>query len=152
MLVGRGFDNDPEGSEEDIKQFIHNNSLNGNVMLTGYRTDIPELLAVMDVFCLTSLNEGLPISIIEAMASGLPIVGTDVHGIKNIVEHGENGFLVGPTDEPGLFEALRKLLFDSKTSLMFGKASQRIAGDRYSLDRCVSRYQDLFFRVSSLRS
>jgi|WetSurMetagenome_2_1015567.scaffolds.fasta_scaffold74387_1 L-malate glycosyltransferase len=151
ILIGRGFDNDPEGSEKEINKFINDNCLCDDVVLMGYRTDIPELLATMDVFCLTSLNEGLPISIIEAMASGLPIVGTDVHGIRSIVKHGENGFLVSPHDETSLCEALRKLLFDSRINLMFGTASQGIANDLYSIERCVNKYQDLFLKVFSAK-
>ena len=66
----------------------------------------------MDIFCLTSFKEGLPISLIEAMAAGLPIVGTDVEGIRDVISHNKNGFLIQLDDMDGLRSALQKLLHD----------------------------------------
>ncbi len=151
MLVGQGFEGDPEGSESEIREFVKNNSMGESVLFMGYRTDIPELLAIADIFCLTSLNEGLPISLIEAMAAGLPVVGTDVDGIRTIVKHGHNGFLVDPSDEASLNKALRALLCDAETRMMFGKVSRQFANKSYSIEHCAEQYQDVFLRVYTER-
>ena len=149
MFVGKGMKDDPESSEGEIRGFVRDHSMSENVMFMGSRADIPELLAVMDVFCLISLNEGLPISLIEAMAAGLPVIGSDVDGIRGIVKQGVNGILVGPSDEASLREALRSLLLNEKMRATFGHHSREIADKLYSLERCVRQYQDLFLRVSN---
>lgn len=147
MLVGQGFKGDPESSEDEINKFVKASGIGEDVLFMGYRTDVPELLAVMDIFCLTSLNEGLPISLIEAMATGLPIVGTDVNGIRGVVKHGVNGFLVDPWDSTGLQNALRALVDNKERRIAFGENSRKVAVQFYSIQRCVSQYQDLFFSL-----
>jgi glycosyltransferase involved in cell wall biosynthesis len=101
----------------------------------------------MDIFCLTSWKEGLPISLIEAMASGLPAVGTDVEGIRDIIIPGRNGFLVKPGDVKGLKEALSTLMRDNSLRLRLGAESRFLARNAYSLQQCVNQYQELFMSV-----
>lgn len=147
VLVGQGFKGDPEGSEDEINRFVKDNSMTDNVVFTGYRADIPELLAAMDVFCLTSLNEGLPISLIEAMAAGLPVVGTNVNGIRGLIKQGVNGFLVDPWDITGLENALRVLMGNDKIRRTLGENSRKMSEEFYSIQRCLSQYEDLFLRL-----
>jgi len=147
ILVGQGFTDDPENSEEDIRGFVQNNDMNENVIFTGFRRDIPELLAIMDIFCLTSFNEGLPISLIEAMAAGLPVVGTNVAGIRDVIKSGFNGFLVDFFSFDKLQNALRALLDNKEMRVTFGNNSRVLATESFSLRFCVDRYQDLFQRL-----
>ena len=72
--------------------------LDGNLILTGWRRDIPEIMASIDVFCLTSLWEGLPRTILEATSCGVPIVATDVGGNSEVIRDNINGYLVKPGD------------------------------------------------------
>lgn len=148
LLVGQGFDHDPDNSEPEVRAFIAANGLAKKVILTGYRPDVPDLLSLMDVFCLTSFNEGLPISLIEAMAAGLPVVGTDVDGIREVIVQGENGFLVPLGDPKSLKKALLTLLSDPELRRKFGNESLRTAKKCYSLDNCCGRYQELFLSIT----
>lgn len=143
LLIGRGF-NDPDNTEDEIRDFISAKGLSRKVVLLGQRSDIPELLQTMDVYCLTSFKEGLPISVIEAMASGLPIVGTDVEGIRDVVMSDHNGFLVDLNDVQGLKNALGRLLKDEELRRRFGDASRLAAMERYSLKKSIKEYEQLF--------
>jgi glycosyltransferase involved in cell wall biosynthesis len=144
LLVGQGLKQDRENTEPEIRAFITQNGLGGKVILAGYRSDIPDLLGVMDVFCLCSREEGLPISLIEAMAAGLPVVGTDVEGIRGVIDHERNGLLVGDQDVPALTAALLTLLRNGRLGQALGSAARVTVQDRFSLSRCVSEYQHLF--------
>ena len=96
LLVGRGFAGESDNTEDDLRLFVNNHRLAERVLFLGYRTDIPELLQVMDVFCLTSLREGLPIGLIEAMAAGLA-GGRNECGRDPRRDNAERGWNLGGT-------------------------------------------------------
>ncbi|MFZ3091289.1 MAG: glycosyltransferase [Nitrospirota bacterium] len=148
LLIGQGFENDPENTEAELRIFVDKNGLKEKVLFLGYRSDIPDLLNIMDIFCLTSFNEGLPISLIEAMAAGLPIVGTDVEGIRDTILHDKNGFLVKTDDIQGLKNVLYMLLKDESLRQRCGMKS-RLLSKEYSLEQCVNEYQDLFLTTAN---
>ena len=147
LLIGQGFKNDPDNSELEIRKFVEEKNLNDKIVFLGYRSDIPQLLSIMDIFCLTSFKEGLPISLIEAMAAGLPVVGTDVDGIRDVITPDKNGFLVKIGDVPSLKNSLNALIQDESLRRTFGRESRIAAEERYSLGRCILQYQDLFLSV-----
>ena len=144
LLIGQGFDGDKENSEAEIQHFINNQGLKNSVMLLGYRSDISSLLEIMDIFCLTSFKEGLPISFIEAKAAGLPVVGTDVEGIRNVIIHDKNGYLVPVDDKKSLKNSLLTLLQNESLRDKMGRESRVLAIQTYSLNSCINQYQDLF--------
>ena len=146
LLIGQGFKNDPENAEEELRNFVNEKGLNKKVLFLGYRSDISDLLSIMDIFCLTSFKEGLPLSLIEAMAAGLPIVGTDVEGIREVVLQNKNGFLVQIDDAEELRKALLNLLKNEPLKRRFGKESKFLSKE-YSLEQCVNKYQELFLTV-----
>ena len=152
LLIGQGFKDDPENTEAELRSFVNERALNKKVLFLGYRADIPSLLNIMDIFCLTSFNEGLPISLIEAMAAGLPVVGTDVLGIRDTIIHDKNGFLVKTDDIHGLKNVLYILLKDEPLRQRFGMES-RLLSKGYSFEQCVNEYQNLFLTaiVENLR-
>jgi glycosyltransferase involved in cell wall biosynthesis len=82
------------------------------ILFLGQRGDIPDLLASCDVFVLPSLNEGLPLSVLEAMAAGRAVVATDAGGTREAITHDETGLLVPPADAAGLSAALRRMIGD----------------------------------------
>ncbi|HUL00447.1 MAG TPA: glycosyltransferase [Nitrospirota bacterium] len=149
LLVGQGFDFDPENSETEIRHFINEKGLTENVKMLGYRSDIPELLNVMDIFCLTSLKEGLPISLIEAMSAGRPVIGTDVEGIREVIIPGKNGFLVSTNDVVSFKKSLLALLNNEEMCHEMGNESRLLAANTYSLERCVRQYQDMFMTIKN---
>jgi len=147
IIVGQGFPGDPQGSERQIVEYIAANGMLECVRLLGHQRDVPELLQIMDLFCLVSYKEGLPISLIEAMASGLPVIGTEIDGIRGVIEQGVNGWLVAPDDIAGLTQALGRMLGDSERRRTMGQASRRLACERYSLDRCIGQTEGLFLSL-----
>lgn len=148
LIVGQGFAGEEDNTEAQIRSFIGENGLNGRVHLLGYRADIPDLLQALDVFCLVSRQEGLPIGLIEAMSTRLPVIGTDVPGIRDVIAAEEDGILVRLDDVDELESALLRLIDDASLRDRMGRAGRDKAVSRYSLRRCVAEYEDLFARVA----
>jgi glycosyltransferase involved in cell wall biosynthesis len=118
-----------------------------SVHLLGLRRDIPRQLCAFDVFLLTSLYEGLPIVLPEAMASGLPVVATAVGGVPKVVVEGETGFLVESGDEKALRDRVRQLRSDDELRSRMGQRAQELAHEHYSSERMVRDYLDLYKTV-----
>ena len=113
-----------------LERLIKKYNLGGKIILTGWRSDIPRILSAIDVFVLTSLWEGLPISVLEAMASSKPVVATNTGGIAEVVVENKTGFLVRPKDRRGLCEKLNVLLKDrSLRDYIGGNARQSLGQD-----------------------
>jgi glycosyltransferase involved in cell wall biosynthesis len=115
------------------------------VTLTGARSDVPALLAAFDVFALSSLTEGLPLAIPEAMATALPIVATAVGGLPSSVPP-QCGALVPACDESALGCALAGLMSDPARARAMGEAARRHALARFSIDRMTDAYEVLYRR------
>jgi glycosyltransferase involved in cell wall biosynthesis len=147
VIVGQGFAGDPEGSEHEIRGAIRAANLESRVDIIGYRSDVREVLRALDVFCLVSYREGLPLSLIEAMATGVPVVGTSVAGIRDVIQHGVTGLLVTPDDVPGLSGTLIRLIDDRSLRLRLATEAQRVARERYSFRRCIEDTQRFFRSV-----
>ncbi len=147
VFAGQGFPGDPESSEAEVRAFVRQHGLEERVSLLGYRPDVHDLLRALDVCCLVSYREGLPLSLIEAMATGLAVVGTDVPGIRDVIEPERNGLLVPPDDVAALAGALERLARDEALRDRLGRAGGRTAAERYSLARCVNDTERLFASV-----
>lgn len=109
---------------DEIEALHRRLQLGERVRLLGYRTDVADLLAAADVFILGSAYEGLPVSIMEAMAQGLPVVATAVGGVPEAVTDGETGRLVPPRDPRALAQALTQLAGDSDARLTMSTAAR----------------------------
>jgi glycosyltransferase involved in cell wall biosynthesis len=109
----------------------------------GYRHDVARLLAAADVFALPSHFEGLPMSVIEAMLTGLPVVATDVRGPREQVVEGVTGLLVPPGEDEPLAEALRRLAADPALRARMGEAGRARALERYTEAKVLARTLDL---------
>jgi glycosyltransferase involved in cell wall biosynthesis len=132
---------------KECRAFIGENSLEGKVFLLGFREDARALLHEMDVFVLISQFEGLPLTIIEAMHSALPIIATDVGGIRELVKNGINGFLIPEDDEERLFKKMQYLAKNLHARYRMGRESQKIAKKEYALEKMVEAYEDLYKEV-----
>lgn len=101
----------------------------------GYTADMPEALRCADIFCLpTYYREGVPKVLIEAAATGLPIVTSDLPGCRDVVRHGHNGLLVPPRDAVALEAALMRVLTDAEFRRQAGAASRQIAVEKYAVE------------------
>ena len=148
VLVGQGFPDDPENTEEEIRELIRKMNLSNQVRLLGYRKDVRDILQILDIFCLTSYREGLPLSAIEAMAAGLPVVGTQTDGIRVVVNSGRNGIMVDIDDEAELADALTRLVSDQALRIQMGNSAREDAEKYFSLDRFADEYSRLFSSLS----
>jgi glycosyltransferase involved in cell wall biosynthesis len=128
---------------EDIAAALAGMGLGPRLRLLGYREDVPAILAAADVFALPSHFEGLPMSVIEAMLTGLPVVATAIRGPREQVVDGETGLLVPPMRVPPLRDALARLAADPALRTRLGEAGRQRALALYDERRVVERTLDL---------
>lgn len=121
------------------------------VSLLPGRLDLLPLFHRSTLFVLSSLREGLPNVILEAMAAGLPVVATNVGGIPEVVENGRTGLLVPARDVRAMASALDGLLADEKLRITFGKAGRISVEEHYHCRRAVEKHEDLFERLLDQR-
>jgi glycosyltransferase involved in cell wall biosynthesis len=119
--------------------------LAGWVRFTGWRRDVHRIYADADIVALTSRSEGTPVSILEAMAAGRPVVATRVGGIPDLVEHERTGLLVPPGDEGALAEALERLLLRPEERDAMGAAAREVARRRFDVEKAALEL-DAFYR------
>jgi len=114
------------------------------VRFLGFRDEVPVVLAALDVFALSSLWEGLPLTILEAMAAGKPVVATSVNGVAEVVQHGRTGWLVSPQQVEQLAAHIVTLLRDPGIARSMGEAGRRRVRERFSIERTVAELSDLY--------
>jgi glycosyltransferase involved in cell wall biosynthesis len=117
--------------------------ISGQTIFAGHRTDVRELLGVLDVFCISSLYEGTPLALFEAMAAGKPIVSTAVDGCREVLTEGETGLLVPAADAASLARALERVLSDPALRAALAAAA-RAASRRYDVAACVDAMQAFY--------
>jgi glycosyltransferase involved in cell wall biosynthesis len=110
----------------------------------GERQDVRSELAGMDVFVLPSLWEGLPLALLEAMATALPVICSDVDGIPEVVTDGENGILIPPSSPDALSAALRTLYADPDLRARYGSAAEQTVREHYSLERMMQQLETVY--------
>lgn len=119
----------------------------GTATFLGFQKDMVSLLNSVDIACLPSYREGLPMSLLEAMAAGKPIVTTDAPGCRATVRDGRNGFLVPPKTSQPLVEALEKLLTDRELRTKMGNESRTLAVELFSKERITSEIIKIYDRT-----
>jgi glycosyltransferase involved in cell wall biosynthesis len=139
-VVGERLDSD---HGEDLEPYFAASGLGERLRRLGYREDIPAILAAADIFALPSHFEGLPMSVIEAMLTGLPVVATDIRGPREQVIDGETGFLVPAMQAAPLGEAIGRLVADAGLRARMGEAGRGRALALYDEARVVARTLDL---------
>jgi glycosyltransferase involved in cell wall biosynthesis len=128
---------------EDLTPLFDQAATTGRLRRLGYRTDVAALLAAADIFTLPSHFEGLPMSVIEAMLTGLPVVATDIRGPREQIVDGETGLLVPPATVKPLAAALNRLVVDPALRAAMGDAARIRALGRYDEAQIVARTLDL---------
>ena len=133
----------PSDRGPDMEAELRTAGFGDRLRLLGYRTDIPALLAAADIFTLPSRFEGLPMSVIEAMLTGLPVVATNVRGPAEQVIDGETGIQIPPGDPAALAAALGRLVRDPALRARMGDAGRNRALACYDEAKVLSRTLDL---------
>src|SRR5262245_11309589 len=132
---------------EESRKLLREAGVDAFAWLPGERADIPELLRAFDLFVLPSIAEGISNTILEAMATGLPVVATNVGGNPELVEHGETGMLIPVADPLSIAKAIRSYLFDRDKLVRHGGAGRKRAVSQFSIETMVSGYLDVYDKV-----
>ncbi len=143
LLVGDG----PE--REDVERMIEQEGLTQFFRFMGQRNDVPLILAASDLFVLSSLSEGLPRSIMEAMASLLPVVATDVGGVGELVRHGFTGYLVPSEDTAALAERMAEILENPALGKTMGEAGYQKLLEEFNMDRMAADMDRIYTDIAS---
>lgn len=134
-----------------IEAMVESAGISGRVKFLGLRDDVSELLHASNLFVLSSLWEGLPISVLEAMAAGLPVVATDVGGMRDIVYDKKWGMIVPSENTAEFSVAMISIASDPERAIQMGRLGQSFVRDNYSINVTVAAhealYRDLYFRA-----
>ncbi len=137
-IVGNG------PNQQKLQSQIDALGLENQVLLLGYRENVSEVLAQAQLFVLSSRYEAQPMTALEAMASGLPVICTDVGGIKYVISHGDNGMLVPSDDKHALAQALLEAFHDSDKFYEMGQRGRALVEDKFSVKAMTSAYMELY--------
>jgi len=137
-----------EGEERgNLENYVKEVNLEDKIIFTGYREDVEELMAIMDIFVLTSLREGLPRVLVQAAAVGMPSVAFNVDGVPEIIKDNHNGFLVKVKDVEQLENRIVKYMNNKELVSLHGQNGREFIGNKWSIKGMVDRidkiYQDL---------
>ena len=141
ILVGDG--ENRRAVEEKAKSL----GLEDRVLFLGKRTDVNRLLRGADIFIFPSLTEGLPLAVIEAMASGMPIIASRVGGIPELVQPEVNGFLINPNSFSDIKRAVEKLVFDRDLRIQMGQNSRILFEKEFSLEQMTNKYKEVYHKA-----
>jgi L-malate glycosyltransferase len=148
LLVGT---EDPAYGDE-IRRTAEQLGVARRIVFTGERHDVPQLLAAMDVFALVSRKEAGPIAVLEAMASGLPVLATNIGMLPDFVRDGVAGHIVGVGDIAAIAERLTAMARDVKRRKAMGEAAHRIARSDYDLEVVAPRVEALLEEAAQIRN
>jgi glycosyltransferase involved in cell wall biosynthesis len=133
--------------EETLRKNVDELGIAESVIFTGMRRDIPELLAISDIFVLPSENDSLPTAIFEAMSLGLPAVGLNSGGVPEIIDNTKTGIVLDSPRADDIADAIMNLLNNPKKASAMGVAARRRAIDEFSAERWVDNIQTLYRTV-----
>ncbi len=143
LLVG-----DDHGIKSELTQQAHGSGIRGAIVFTGYREDIPDILAICDMLVSTSFSEGFSNVILEAMAAGVPVIGTHVGGTIEMIEHEETGLLVPPADPKRLADAMLRLIDDTPLREKFAQAGIQYVNTSFRIETMVQQTTSLYLELA----
>ncbi len=142
LIAGEGY------LRKDLKILSNKLGLDSRVKLLGFREDIPELLPIMDIFISSSVWEGMSLALLEAMACGLPVICTDVHGAVDLIEGNKNGILVQKKDIEGLAKAMKYLICNPDQAKRMGQQAQRLVCANYTSEGQIRKIEGLYMGLN----
>lgn len=131
-------------SEKALKEKVRRLNLQERVRFLGTRRDVPRVLKCLDLLVLPSFREGCPNVVLEAMAAGTPVLASDIPAVRELVTHGETGWLVPPKDARALAEGIRRLLGDPALALSLARRAGEWVEAHRSMDQTARAYKDLY--------
>jgi glycosyltransferase involved in cell wall biosynthesis len=138
--------------EAALKEQADAAGLSERVRFTGFRSDVADLIAAADVFCLSSIWEGVPLSAQEAILLGVPVVATDVGGMSELIADGTSGRLVPRDDSGALADALREVLGSPELRATFAEKARRDLDKNFSTQAMLARLTDFYKHAATVRS
>lgn len=136
----------------ELQQLAHDLGIASRTEFLGVRRDVTRLLPGLDVACLSSVHEGVPIILIEAMAAGLPVVATDCGSVADLVQDGEHGFVVPVGDVGGFADRLRLLARDRALRTLFGERGRAFVEGNHRIEHTAGGYENLLRELLGGRS
>lgn len=127
-----------------LKEITEELHLKDNIIFTGMRKDIPELLAAMDILVVSSISESSPLVVLEAMAAAKPVVAARVGGIPEQIVDGETGILVPPKDSQAIADAILNLVSDKDKIKKMGNSGRKRVTEYFDIDICVDKVESIF--------
>jgi glycosyltransferase involved in cell wall biosynthesis len=137
-LVGEGI------LKDELDRLVNELGIVGQVAILGHRKDASDLMQAMDIFVLPSLHEGIPMALLEAMGTRLPVIASRVGGIPEVIDDGINGLLVEPADPVGLARMCRRLMNDAELSKRLGRAARERIEQQFSSSTMATRVADVY--------
>jgi len=146
LLVGIGID------QEKVEAEVIDLGLQDVVCFTGFRQDVPDILAASDVSVMASHYEGIPRALMESMALGMPVVATDVPGTRTLIQSGKTGLLVNYNDVPGFSDAIIKVLKDPLIARQIGENGRRLVQKEFNEYAVADRVEEIYNHVLKKKS
>ncbi len=131
--------------KEKVESLVQELDMRDSLFIPGWIGDINGLLSRTNVFVLTSLHEGLPMALLEAMAKGIPVVASAVDGIKDIIQNGKNGLIFAPEDTEGFSRAILSLLKEETKLAIDTAAIEEEFSEKKNLERIEALYKKLIY-------
>ncbi len=138
MIIGDG------KIRNELEKLTKQLDIGNNVIFLGYRSDIPELLSVSDIYVHPSLEEGFPLTIIEAMAAGLPVIATTVGGISELIIDGDNGILIPPGNTQALVDAISDLIEHQEKRSALAETGKQYVESNLTDEIMVNKYREVY--------
>lgn len=130
--------------ETELRELAKELDVENQVKFLGFRKDVPDLMKVADLFAFPSYREGLSLSLMEAMASGLPVVCSEIRGNTDLIEDGKGGYLVEPSDVEGFAKYIKELIEDSRLRSEFGDFNHKKI-ENYSIENVLKEMEEIYF-------
>lgn len=130
-------------NKDMLETYAKDNGIYENVKLLGYRSDIPDLLHASDIFIFPSFHEGLPVSVLESMATGLPSICSEIRGNVDIITDGDNGYLFAPNDVDTLATKMELLICNKDAQIQMGKKNTEIV-KAFGMDAVIEELKQIY--------
>lgn len=146
LIVGKTIIGDSHYGQE-LAALVTKLGLDGHIIFTGFRTDMSNIMAALDILVSASWEEPFGRTIIESMAAGKPVIATNAGGVPDIIENGVNGILVSPRNPQGLADGVLKVLNDPELGRKLGDAGRKTVKQKFSLERQMREIEKLYENI-----